>query len=482
MKNYPKYASSALVIAMLLAGCGGSGGSGESAPSNNTASGVVSKGPLNGSTVCAYAITGGALQGAQIGDCASTDAVGNYSVNLGDYTGPVILKAEGGSYTDEATGNIVPLGSALHSMVANSTGMPMSVAITGLTELAYQNASARSGGLSAANIQSATAAVQNNFGIPDIVNTQPVDALNVPANATAEQKNYALALAGLSQYQSTQPGTSVSGVLQTLQACLAAPATACGSGDASLGVALNAALDTFVARHSAFTGQNGSTGRVAFFGSVAVTPNDAIVEATGSTGSTGAQGATGPAGADGATGATGPAGADGAIGATGPAGPAGAAGPAGPAGANGAIGATGPAGPSASAEYAHVYSTFPQMVPMEAAIEFEYNGVITSGLTHTPGTSLIGISVAGDYEIFWVVSGVEPNQFALFQNGTAVNGAIFGSGAGTQQNIGQAVVTIASGDILSLRNHTSSSAVTLQTLAGGTQTNVNASLMIRKLN
>jgi hypothetical protein len=35
--------------------------------------------------------------------------------------------------------------------------------------------------------------------------------------------------------------------------------------------------------------------------------------------------------------------------------------------------------------------------------------------------------------------------------------------------------------VLTVRNHSSSAAVTLQTLAGGTQTNVNASILIEKL-
>ena len=463
MQNYFKYAGPALVAAFLLSGCGGGDGSGASTADANVASGVASKGPLNGATVCAYAITGGALQGAQIGSCTSTDAVGNYSVNLGDYTGPVLFKAEGGTYTDEATGKVVPLGLPLHSMVANASGRPMSVAITGLTELAYQNASALNGGLSAANIQSATTRVQNNFGIPDIVNTQPVDSLNLPANATVEQKNYALALAGISQYMSNDPGASLTSVMQTMQACLAAPTTGCGTRNNTLGAALNAALNTFAANHSGFSDLNGSTGRVAFFGSVDVTPSNGLDGATGATGLTGAPGEKGAAGATGATGATGPAGATGATGPT------------------GATGATGPAGSSAGAEYAHIYSIFPQVVAMEADITFDRNGVITSGLTHAPGTSTIVITGAGDYEILWVVSGVEPNQFALFLNGAPVAGSVFGSGAGTQQNSGQAVVTVAAGDVLTLRNHTSSSAVTLQTLAGGTQTNTNASLMIRKL-
>jgi hypothetical protein len=77
---------------------------------------------------------------------------------------------------------------------------------------------------------------------------------------------------------------------------------------------------------------------------------------------------------------------------------------------------------------------------------------------------------------------VEPNQFTLFQNGAPVAGSTYGSGAGTQPNPGVVIITAAAGDVLTLRNHTSSAAVTLQTLAGGTVINSNASIMIQKLN
>jgi hypothetical protein len=70
---------------------------------------------------------------------------------------------------------------------------------------------------------------------------------------------------------------------------------------------------------------------------------------------------------------------------------------------------------------------------------------------------------------------------ALFDNGTLIPGTIYGSGAGTQQNTGQAIITVAAGDVVTVRNHTSSAAVTLQTLAGGTQTNTNASVVIEEL-
>ncbi|MFT8318805.1 MAG: collagen-like protein, partial [Sporolactobacillus sp.] len=179
----------------------------------------------------------------------------------------------------------------------------------------------------------------------------------------------------------------------------------------------------------------------------------------------------------GATGPTGDTGATGPIGATGPAGPTGDIGATGPTGATGATGATG----GGLSEYGYIYNLAAQVVAIEADVLFSTNGVITPGITHAPGTSLIAITTPGDYEVTFSVSGVEPNQFALFLNGALVPGTIYGSGAGTQQNNGQVILTIASGDALTLRNHSSAAAVTLQTLAGGTQTNVNASVVLKKL-
>jgi len=211
----------------------------------------------------------------------------------------------------------------------------------------------------------------------------------------------------------------------------------------------------------------------------------ALEGAAGATGATGSAGATGPTGADGSTGAPGATGADGgagSAGATGPTGPTGAdstvAGPAGPTGATGATGATGSAG---SGEYAYVYNLSAQVVPLETDVVFDSNGVLSAGITHVTPSSSIILAVAGTYKISFIVSGVEPNQFALFQNGAPIAGAIYGSGAGTQQTTGSVIVTIAAGDVITVRNHTSAAAITLQTLAGGTQLNANASVMVEKL-
>ncbi|MEO8127380.1 MAG: hypothetical protein ABJF23_19865 [Bryobacteraceae bacterium] len=208
---------------------------------------------------------------------------------------------------------------------------------------------------------------------------------------------------------------------------------------------------------------------------------------SGPTGATGAAGAAGAAGAQGIAGATGPTGAQGIQGAPGVTGAQGIQGASGVTGAQGIPGSTGPTGatgatgPGASGTYAYVFNNGAQVVALEADVLFDSNGLL-SGFSHTTGTSVVVVTNAGVYQVSFVVSTVEPNQFTLFLNGAPVSGATFGSGAGTQQNQGSVMVSLTAGDVLTLRNHTSAAAVTLQTLAGGTQTNVNAGITLLKVN
>ncbi|ENK0582900.1 collagen-like protein [Clostridium botulinum] len=194
----------------------------------------------------------------------------------------------------------------------------------------------------------------------------------------------------------------------------------------------------------------------------------------GITGPTGPIGITGPTGPIGITGPTGP------IGVTGTTGPIGVTGTTGPIGVTGTTGVTGATG-TIIANYAYIYNLAAQVVAIEADINFSNNGIIVGPITHAPGTTSISLGAAGDYAVWFNVAGVEPNQFTLFQNGAPVAGSVYGSGAGTQPNPGMVIITAASGDVLTLRNHSSTAAVTLQTLSGGTQINSNASILIQKL-
>lgn len=79
------------------------------------------------------------------------------------------------------------------------------------------------------------------------------------------------------------------------------------------------------------------------------------------------------------------------------------------------------------------------------------------------------------------MSADEPNQFSLTVNGTDVPGSRYGLGAGIQQNSGELIVNLSAGDTLNLRNDASTSAIGVETLAGGAQANVTASMQIEQV-
>lgn len=131
--------------------------------------------------------------------------------------------------------------------------------------------------------------------------------------------------------------------------------------------------------------------------------------------------------------------------------------------------------------YAYIYNVVAEVVPVEGDITFSNNGVIVGSIAHTPGTAAIVLGSAGYYAVWFIAAGAEANQFTLFQNGVPVAGGTYGSGAVTQPNPGMAIVAAAAGTVLTVRNHTSAAAVTLQALAGGTQLNANAAILIQRI-
>jgi hypothetical protein len=155
----------------------------------------------------------------------------------------------------------------------------------------------------------------------------------------------------------------------------------------------------------------------------------------------------------------------------------------GPRGYDGCDGKDGATGASGISNFANIYHVGDYTVPINEDIPFNTNGIISSGFSHTVPDKAITIVNAGVYIVFFYTTSVEPNQFALFQNGLApyIPGGLFGSGSGTQQNNGAVIINAMAGDTLTLRNHSSPAAVGLANLSGGTEINVNASLTIIKL-
>ena len=245
------------------------------------------------------------------------------------------------------------------------------------------------------------------------------------------------------------------------------------------------------------TGVTGSTGPTGITGNTGPTGITGFTGDTGPTGPTGATGPTGPTGSTGPTGITGNTGPTGITGFTGDTGPTGPTGPCctGPTGATGATGpqgvtgATGPIGPtgvtgtdgtSGILGFGYIYNLTAQSVAVEAPIIFDSNGPLL-GVTHaTPSPSIVIVN-SGTYAITFSVSGTESNQFAIAINGTPNASTIYGSGAGTQQNTGLAILVLGAGDTITIVNHSSAAAVGLASVIGGTQANVNASVLIERL-
>jgi hypothetical protein len=205
------------------------------------------------------------------------------------------------------------------------------------------------------------------------------------------------------------------------------------------------------------------------------------VGADGATGPTGTQGVAGTDGAGGPTGAAGVTGPQGSTGPTGSDGQQGDPGSDGPTGPAGSAGPTGASGTSGVAEYAYIFNRTARTVPSEIAVVFDSNGPSTPGILHAPGTSQIVVTDPGVYKVGFSTTGAEPSQFALFINAAPIASSVYGTDTATVQNTGQAIISIAAGDTLTLENHSSPAAVTLPSGSGGTQANVNASLVIEKL-
>jgi len=206
-------------LSLAAAGCGGgamTGGGG----ATGSVSGAVVKGPVSGATVTAYAIDGGAM-GAMLGSGA-TDASGHFSFATGEHAGAMMLVATGGAYVDEATTSTMPMHAGDRMTVAlpavaqgeEVTGVVM----TPLTTMAQAFADGMMGGMTPDNVAAANAGVGSYFSCGDIAHTVPMDPTvsGSGAGASAEQRNYGMSIAAMSQYAKDLGMTASSGIVTAM--------------------------------------------------------------------------------------------------------------------------------------------------------------------------------------------------------------------------------------------------------------------------
>lgn len=231
----------------LLTACGGGGGGNGTSSDATTVTGVASKGIIKKGTVKVFPVNGAGVKGSTPLAEGFTDDNGAYSLNIGSYTGPIVVEVSG-NYTDEATGKTleVPASSPLHAILDNVTaGGSVTIPVTPLTELAFRQAGSS---LTGDKIKVANSMISSLMGI-DIINTKPV-APNAAAfdSATQDQKDYALILAAVSQIMASK-GTDLDSVLINLNGGVSSTAAA---------TEIYNALSTFVSSGNNQTGDDGS--------------------------------------------------------------------------------------------------------------------------------------------------------------------------------------------------------------------------------
>ncbi len=185
-----------------------------------TVSGTVVKGPVGGANVIAYAITNGTM-GAQVGG-GTTDSTGNFNIPIGDYSGPMMLQARGGTYADEATGTTMAMQTgdvmacAIPSVTAGAA--TTGIQITPVTSMAHSRVHHMTGGITAANITAANAAMGAYFSVADILHTVPMNPMvaGSATGASQDAKNYGMAIAAMSQYAATIGMPNSSGVVTAM--------------------------------------------------------------------------------------------------------------------------------------------------------------------------------------------------------------------------------------------------------------------------
>jgi hypothetical protein len=190
---------------LAISACGGGHGGGSSTPPatmstpppaavSATVTGAAAKGLLLNAIVTFYSVTSGAAGTTSIASVRTDSKTGAFSSPVSS-AGAVLVTLTTDSASqmlDEISGAAIPApsGLVLHAVVDSLTNL-QPIAVTPLTEMAYDIAKSSTGGLTTANIDAANNAVSETFlgGAPALY-TQPIDLKNY-AGATAAQQEQA---------------------------------------------------------------------------------------------------------------------------------------------------------------------------------------------------------------------------------------------------------------------------------------------------
>lgn len=120
-------------------------------------------------------------------------------------------------------------------------------------------------------------------------------------------------------------------------------------------------------------------------------------------------------------------------------------------------------------------------VAVGAAVQFPQNGPTNSSIARSSATQFV-LPAIGTYEVFFQVSFAEAGQLALDLDGTIIAKSVVGRATGTNQCVGNSLVTTVSlNQVLRVINPAgNAAALTITPTAGGTHA-VSANLVIKQL-
>jgi hypothetical protein len=206
------------LLSLTLLSCGGGrhgggpsgGGGGVVGGGGNTPATVITghvvDGFVAGATVTAYQVNSNGTPGAQVGASVQTDQSGNYTLNLGTYSGTVLIISTGGTYTDTVTGQPIDLTNSpvnLSAIVLNASGN-VTAQVNPLTTMAADVALTLIGqGTSVTTAgETANTSIQDYFGLTSPILNTALLSLTTASCMTGENQasvDASAILAGISQ-------------------------------------------------------------------------------------------------------------------------------------------------------------------------------------------------------------------------------------------------------------------------------------------
>lgn len=130
--------------------------------------------------------------------------------------------------------------------------------------------------------------------------------------------------------------------------------------------------------------------------------------------------------------------------------------------------------------YGKFFTQTSQTVAVESSVTFDQHSEVRC-LSHVIGSSDVTIEKSGLYHLFGLVATTQVAQFGIFVNGSVLPQSVVGTNKGAGQLSSRVLSELKKGDIVSWRNHTSATSVTLAMNPGGTIPAISGELEIVRI-